>query len=443
MGGMIKFFGHFVGPTTVIAAGTMGAGAVATLILAGAWFRYDLLWVVLFMLPLFVIAVDSASRIGAVNQGQGMLSIVRSQIHPSLAWLLLLINVPVHILVAMGQLAVMTSSFLALFGIYPPGIGATENSIQHYQWIEIVLSLVFAVAILWLVLSRGYERMQKTMSAMMILMLICFFVIAMRSFPELGDILAGFIPNIPDNAPVPGRDTVRLSQISIIAIVGTAIAPGALLGIPYMSSDARKEKLDLRTDLRKSIINLGVIFGAYAMFIMIAGGFTLYPLPDHAQIETVHEAGRVLTGALPGAINFLGPLIFSLGLFISALTTLVVIVQVISYISLDMANKPWAFTSDNLPFRRLMVLTTLSVAILAPLWSFPALLKVLLLMGLNILAVPVIIAAMIYLLNRRQVMGENTAGRWRNILLAICFMVSVALAVWQAPEYIQMLSGQS
>ena len=44
-----------------MAAGTMGAGAVATFILAGAWFRYDLLWVVVAILPLFVIFVDSAT----------------------------------------------------------------------------------------------------------------------------------------------------------------------------------------------------------------------------------------------------------------------------------------------------------------------------------------------------------------------------------------------
>lgn len=441
MAGIIRLFGHFVGPATVIAAGTMGAGAVATLILAGAWFRYDLLWVVLFMLPLFVIAVDSSARIGVVNRGQGMLSIVRSHIHPSLAWLLLIINVPVHILVAMGQFSVMTSSFLALLGVYPPDAVATQSSIRNYQWLEIVLSLVFAVAILWLVLSRGYGRMQKAMTAMMILMCLCFFAIAVRSFSEIGDILAGFIPSIPADLPIPGRDTARLSQISIIAIVGTVIAPGALLGIPYMSSDARGDTLELREELRKSIINLGVVFGAYALFIIIAGGFTLYPLPDHAQIETVHQAGRVLTGALPEAIGFLGPVIFSLGLFVSALTTLVVIIQVISYISLDMANQPWAFTDDNRLFRKLMIVTTLSVAVLAPLWSFPALLKVILLMGLNILAVPVIIATMIYLLNRRQVMGEHTAEPWRNILLALGFVVSVALAAWKVPEYIHMLVG--
>lgn len=441
MGGLIRFFSHFVGPATVIAAGTMGAGAVATMILAGAWFRYELLWVVLFMLPLFVIAVDSSSRIGAINKGQGMLSIMRSHIHPSLAWLLLIINIPVHVLIAMGQFSVMTSAFLALFGVYPPGIGGEQSSINNYQTIEIVLSLVLAVMILWLVLSRGYDRMQKAMTVLMVLMFVCFFVIAMRSFQEAGDILAGFVPSIPDDLSVPDSDGSRRSYGSIIAIVGTAIAPGALLGIPYMSSDARKGDLELRQELRKSILNLGVIFGAYSMFVIIAGGFILYALPDNAQIETVHQAGVVLTGALPDAISFMGPVIFFMGLFTAALTTIVVIIQVISYLSLDMLNKPWAFTDDNKLFRKLMIVTTLSAAVLAPLWNFPALLKVILLMGLNILVIPIIIVAMIYLLNRREVMGENTAGMVRNGVLVVCLIVAVVLAVWNVPDYISVLAG--
>ena len=47
-------FSKIVGPAAVMAAGTMGAGAVATFILAGAWFRYDLLWVVVAKPNLFI-----------------------------------------------------------------------------------------------------------------------------------------------------------------------------------------------------------------------------------------------------------------------------------------------------------------------------------------------------------------------------------------------------
>ena len=52
MNKLISLLRTIVGPTAVIAAGTMGAGAVASFLLAGAWFHYDLLWVILLMLPM-------------------------------------------------------------------------------------------------------------------------------------------------------------------------------------------------------------------------------------------------------------------------------------------------------------------------------------------------------------------------------------------------------
>lgn len=440
MNTIVQLFRGLVGPAAVIAAGSMGAGAVASLILAGAWFRYDLLWVIPLMLPLFVIAVDSASRIGAVNRGTGMLSIVRTHIHPSVAWLLLAINVPIHILVGMGQFSVMTSAFLSLAGMHPPSAASPAGYADSYAVWEMVGSVALAGFVLWLVLAQGYDRMQKAMTGLMVVMFFCFLLIAMRSFRELGDILAGFVPNIPEDVPAPGRDSVRVSTGSIIAIVGSAIAPGALLSIPYLSSDARSGELTLREDLRKSILNLGVIFGAYAIFILIAGGFALYPLPDHADIETVHEAGQVLTAAFPAAIAFIGPTIFTIGLFIAAMTTLVICVQVVVYLSLDLFNQPWTFSSDNRVYRRLVIGVTVISAILAPVWDFPALLKVVLLMGVNVLVIPLVVGAMIFLLNRRAVMGEHTASPVRNALLVLVLAVSVGLAIDKFPDYLTMLA---
>ncbi len=438
MKSIVRLFNELVGPAAVIAAGTMGAGAVASLILAGAWFRYELLWVVLFMLPLFVIAVDSSSRIGSVNRGEGMMSIVRRRIHPSVAWFFLAINVPIHILVAMGQFSVMTSAFLSLFGMHPPVIGATAEQLGTYRNFEMATSVGLGALVLWLVLSQGYDRMQRAMTLMMVLMFFCFLLIALRSFSDIGAILAGFIPRIPADLPVPGTDTMRLSTGSIIAIVGSAIAPGALLAIPYLSSDSGSDASSLNRDLRKSVLNLGVIFGAYAMFILIAGGFALYPLENHASIETVNAAGQVLTFAFPPAIAFLGPPIFTLGLFIAALTTLVICVQVVIYLTLDMLGQDWTYSADNKLFRRLLIAVTLLAAVLAPVWTFPAMLKVILLMGVNVLIIPMVLLAMIWLLNRKDVMGEHTAGFWRNLILVMCLLVAIALGIDKVPDYLAM-----
>jgi len=292
--------------------------------------------------------------------------------------------------------------------------------------------------VLWLVLSHGYDRMQKAMTAMMVVMFFCFLLTALRSFGEAGAILAGLIPNIPPDLPIPGTDGVRMSTGSIIAIVGSAIAPGALLAMPYLSSDSGSNASSLKRDLRKSVLNLGVIFGGYAMFILIAGGFALFPLQNHASIETVHAAGQVLTFAFPESVAFLGPPIFTFGLFIAALTTLVICVQVIIYLSLDMLGRNWTYSSDNVLFRRLLIVVTLVTAVLAPVWTFPAMLKVILLMGVNVLIIPMVIIAMIYLLNRKAVMGEHTASVWRNLMLVLCLIVALALGIDKLPDYLAM-----
>src|SRR3989304_7689379 len=110
------------------------------------------------------------------------------------------------------------------------------------------------------------------------------------------------------------------------------------------------------------------------------------------------------------------------------MTTLVICVQVVIYLSLDMFKKSWTFTADNRLYRRLVIVVTLLSGALAPVWSFPAMLKVVLLMGVNVFVIPLVIIAMIYLLNRRAVMGPYVAGSGRNVLLVLCLFVANALA---------------
>ena len=221
------YFTKIAGPAAVMAAAAMGAGTASTLILAGAWFRYELIWAALFILPFLVTAVDSSSRIGLVNKDRGMFSLICEHLHPAIGWLLLAINIPVHLFIGMGQMSVVTSAALSLFEYHPPAAAAGFES-SHYQGVEIIVSLIFAAGIVWLLTSEGYQRMQKFMTALMLLMFISFLVIAVRGFQEIGAILSGFVPSVPADLPVPSQDIVRSSGITILAIVGSALAPAAI-----------------------------------------------------------------------------------------------------------------------------------------------------------------------------------------------------------------------
>lgn len=439
----LTLFRSLIGPTAVMAAGTMGAGAIASFLLAGAWFRYELLWVIALMLPIFVVSADSASRIGALNPEQGLFSLVRERMSPALAWFILGVVVPVHFLVSMGQLSVMVSALEALADTVRPDSlrpGAAAGQAAPLG-VQIGISLVLAVTTLWLLFSRGYSRLERAMTFLMVLMLVCFLIVGLRGLVEWRAILAGFVPSLPADLPVPGSQDVRVASSSIIAMVGAAIAPAALLGLPYLSADAGGDPRELGRAFRKAVLNLGVIFGAYAVLVVVAGGFALFPLVNHASLSNVGEASAVLRDALPGALAALGPVVFNIGLFTAAMTTLVVAAQVTVYFMLDLLKLDWRFTEDNRPFHVLLSVFIIGAAALAPLWDFPALLKVILLMGINVLVMPLVYVIVIVLCNSRTVMGEVRMEPWRNVILGLGLLASLGLAIYKAPGYIGPLLG--
>jgi Mn2+/Fe2+ NRAMP family transporter len=135
----------------------------------------------------------------------------------------------------------------------------------------------------------------------------------------------------------------------------------------------------------------------------------------------------------------LGPTIFSLGLFTAAMTTLVVAAQVTIYFMLDMLGQEWRFSQDNKLYHRTLSGFVVAAAVLAPFWEFPALLKVLLLMGINVVVIPLAFVIVLILVNNGAVMREFKAEWWRNGLLIVGLLVSLALAVDKAPYYYQLL----
>lgn len=429
-----RLFSDLAGPSAVIAAGTMGAGAVTALLLSGAWFQYSLIWVVLLMAPFFIVAINTATRIGVLNHDAGLMKLVGDHTHVGVVWMILLINIPLHILVCMGQMSVMYSAFVTLTGL-------DQFAVSETLWGEMLFSTLIALGVLTLVLSQGYERMQTVMTWLMVVMFVCFLIIAFKGFVEWRRIIEGVVPHIPADLEVEGVPGGRSALTSIVGIVGSAIAPAALLGMPYYAADARLKTDELGNDLRKTIVNLGIIFTLYAVFIIIAGGYALYPLSSHAQIDSISEAGQVLNGAFPPLLSAIGPKVFALGIFLAALTTLVVTAQIASYILLDGTGRSWKYTSGNKSYLICLSVMIVGAALIGPLWDFPALLKVLLLMAANLVIVPTVLAVVIYLSRSKIVMGDFTAGPGRSLLLLILLAVSLLIAIYKLPGLVNAFTA--
>ena len=87
----------------------------------------------------------------------------------------------------------------------------------------------------------GYKRVEKIMTALLLAILVCFIVVAIkglvdwRTWPALA---RGLVPNIPANAPVVGGTGVREGFTQLMAIAGQALPPTVFLTYGYLAANA-------------------------------------------------------------------------------------------------------------------------------------------------------------------------------------------------------------
>jgi len=250
---------------------------------------------------------------------------------------------------------------------------------------------------------------------------------------------AGLVPNIPADAPVVGEVRVRSAFTQILAIAGQALPPSVMLAYGYLAANAGQTRRDLPAAFRKTVQNLGVVWGLFSVMVIIAGttalhnvytgsGPTSLGVSHYSQIESIPVAGQVLGPAFPGALGFLAPRFFSLGLIAAAFTTLISVSLTMTYFCLDMWRKDWRFTADNSPFKWVFAIWIAVPSLIAPFWMLPALLKAILAMVGNLVLAPVAVLVILYFVNR-PAMAEFKAGPGRNVVLVVTAIFATVLVV--------------
>jgi manganese transport protein len=434
---LVGAFARLVGPAALTAAGMIGAGAVATRLLAGAWFGFDLLWCALYVVPMVVISLDSASRVGVLSGGRGMFQMIREDIGAWLAWAIFVPTVLVNVIVNMSQMSAMVEGVYGSAGMLPPTGGQVGAGLLMVTVALTGLTLVSAVL-------GGYKRVEKIMTALLIVILVCFIIVAIKGLLDWQTWLAlgsGLVPHIPDNVPVVGTERSRGALTQVLAIAGQALPPAVFLSYGYLAANAgyKGTAVEIRQAFWKTVQNLGVLWGLFSVVVIVAGATALHAVytgsgPTYlgvshfSQIESIPVAGQVLGPAFPGALGYLAPRFFSVGLIAAAFTTLISVSLTMTYFCLDMARKNWHFTADNRLFKVVFAIWITAPALIAPFWQLPALLKAIIAMVGNLLLAPVAVLVIMYFVNRQE-LGEFRAGTARNIILGITAVFAAALVV--------------
>lgn len=436
---LVGAFSRLVGPAALTAAGMIGAGAVATRLLAGAWFGFDLLWVALYVIPMVIVSLDSAARV-SMTSGRGMLAMIRTDIGVSLAWTIFVGAFLVNIVVNMSQMAAMVEGAYGAMGSLPPTTGPGFA----------IFTVVLTAASVSLAVLGGYKRVEKIMTFLLVAKLVCFIIVAIKglldwyTWPALAH---GLVPQVPASVNVVGTDRVREGFTQLMAIAGQALPPTVFLTYGYLHSNAGYTTADAKNAFWKTVYNLGIIWGLFSVVVIVAGTTALHNVytgsgpsflgvSHYSQIESIPVAGQVLGPAFPGIFGFLAPRFFSLGLVGAGFTTLISVSLTMTYLCLDMFGQDWHFTKANRKFQAVFALWIAVPAMLTPFWAAPALLKAITAMVGNLLLAPLAVAVIFYFVNRPS-MGELKAGTGRNVLLALTLLFALGLAVTGASRLLR------
>jgi len=432
-----RFFKDVVGPAAIMAAGMIGAGAVSTRLMAGCWFGFDLLWVALYVIPMVIIANDSASRIGNIS-GRGMMDMIKTELNPALAWFMFIPTFLLNIIVNMGQMSVMVAGTYGIFGQRMPEGGAATPGV-------VLVTVALTIVTLLIVLFGGFKRMIKVMTWLLMLILICFIVVAIKGLMAPSTwvrLLGGLVPKLPPDLSVIGSDATRGAFTQLMGIAGQALPASVFLSFGYFTSNANFTAADVKATFRKNIINFGVIWGLFSVVVVVAGATALHDfytdttvvagkITHFSQIDRVFDAGKVIAPALPAGLKFIAPPIFSLGLLVAGFTTMVSVAMLMVYFCLDLMGLDWKYTEDNKKFRWALGLWIAVPAILSPFWQLPALIKNILAMAGNLVLTPIAIFILIFFINKKRYVGEYTASPIRNLILVITLLFALFVTVYK------------
>ncbi len=211
-------FARLVGPAALTAAGMIGAGAVATRLLAGAWFGFDLLWVAIYVIPMVIVTLDSASRVAAVHAGRGMLEMVRADIGVWLAWVIFLAAFAVNVIVNMSQGSAMVEGAYGAFGALRWRTGRHDCRGHHRTGGR--LGAAGRLRRL-----QAHRADHDGAAAADPVLVHCRRGQGTVRLVHLGPLLRGLVPHVPADIPVVGDVRTRSGYTQMIAIAGQALPP--------------------------------------------------------------------------------------------------------------------------------------------------------------------------------------------------------------------------
>ncbi len=382
-----------MGPAWVISAVACGPATLASVSIAGAFYGFQYLWVVILSAVFGATAQYLAAKIGII-EGRGIIGITEKYLGRK--WALIL------------AFDAIIATYIAALVLMNALVGITSLATHiHTPWWGIFYAVLISVGII----KGGYKGFENICKLLVVFIVLCFIITMFQADISVPLMLKGLIPRIPQ-----GMD----SAMMMAAIMGGAVHITIIGMHTYNTNERKWTKDDLGLARFDTILSMGVAFGIYSLAIYIVAASVLYP--HHIKIKGATDAAMSL-GPLLGKSAMM---IFLVGLWGATLSTISPTFLASAYFIFDMLR--WRPDSKDKRFHVIVVIGTLLSAA-GPFIKGSFFLLLPLMLALGLCGTPLIIAIILYILNKREVVQDNRNSIFLNILGSLTLIIITLLAI--------------
>ena len=372
-----------LGPGVITASAGNDAGGIATFASVGAEHGYKLLWLLIPLTISLGIVQEMCARMGAVT-GKGLADLIRERF--GVRWTALIMSA-----LLIANAGVTVSEFV--------GIAAAMELFGIARYFSVPIA---AVAIWWLVVRGSYQRVER------------FFLVMSLVF--LGYVVSAFMahpswPAVAREMVHPSFEFSPLYLFTFIAIIGTTISP--YMQVFIQSSVVEKGVRTENYPLMKADVWVGTVFAiAIVFFIVISTAATLNVQGEH--VDSAAQAAR----ALRPFAGVYAQLLFGIGLFGASMMAAGVVPLATAY-SISEAfgfEKGVSNTFREAPtFLGIFTFLVALGALIGMLPGVPIIRVLVITQVINGILLPVILIAVLRLVNNRELMGRHVNGPLYNL----------------------------
>jgi len=389
----------------------IGTGSVTSMAKAGATYGMSLLWTIVASCFATFFMITVYGRYTLVT-GETALQAFRKHIHPAAG---------IFFIVALT--AGVSGSVMGVMGIIAD-ISYEWSKTMIKGGISPVYFAIFFIALVYYIFWNGRtEFFELSLAVIVAVMSVCFILNFFIMMPPPIDIITGLVPNLPEVSVDQGKGPFLV----IASMVGTTVFSGLFIIRTTLVKEAGWTVRDIKKQRNDAIVSVVMMFIISGSIMAAAAG-------------TLYAEGLGLTKASQ-MIGLLEPLV---GPFATAIFAIGIIAAGVSSQFPNVLMLPWLLCDYNQSERemtllkyRVMVLLISLLGLVVPIFKARPVFVMIVSQAFQSIILPVTVGCILYLGNRRDLMGEHKNKLMTNIILVAILLFSIVTTsmgikgVWQ------------